>query len=283
MDLQGLPAKSRASWRVRWNEIIFRHDTFAGRIFDIILLILILLNLLIVMLDSVPDIRESYGKPLGIVEWIFTGLFTIEYVARLATATNAGEYARSFFGVVDFLAVGPIYLGFLFGASRSFTVLRSLRLLRVFRILKLGQFVGEATALRAAILASARKIAVFLFAVLTVVVIAGALMYEIEGDKNGFTSIPTGMYWAIVTVTTVGYGDISPHTVFGRSLAGILMILGYGVIAVPTGIVSYEIGRGTELAHRRCSSCGLSSHDADADYCRRCGTHLRPQQPSMEA
>jgi voltage-gated potassium channel len=281
MDLQGFPAGSRAFSRARWNQIIFRHDTFAGRVFDVILLILILLNLFTVMLDSVPHIHESYGTPLGIFEWTFTGLFTIEYVARLATATNPGAYARSFFGVVDFLAIGPIYLGLLFGTSRSFTVLRSLRLLRVFRILKLAQFVGEATALRAAVFASARKIVVFLFAVLTIVVIAGALMYEIEGDANGFTSIPTGMYWAVVTVTTVGYGDISPHTVLGRCLASILMILGYGVIAVPTGIVSYEFGRGTGLAHR-CASCGLSSHDKDAHYCMRCGAHLRPEQPSIE-
>jgi len=281
---RGLPTNARASWRDRWNEIIFRHDTFAGRLFDIILLVLILLNLLIVILDSVPDIRQNYGMPLGILEWIFTGLFTLEYVARLATAANAGEYARSFFGVVDLLAVGPIYLGLLFGTSRSFTVLRALRLLRVFRILKLAQFVGEATALRAAVLASSRKIVVFLFAVLTVVIIAGALMYEIEGDRNGFTSIPTGMYWAIVTVTTVGYGDISPHTIFGRSLASILMILGYGVIAVPTGIVSYELRRGSEPMRRRCVSCGLSNHDKDADYCKKCGVQLRtPLEGTAEA
>jgi voltage-gated potassium channel len=150
---------------------------------------------------------------LRVAEWTFTGLFTVEYFARLATATSARRYALSFFGIIDFLAVGPVYLSFLFGVTRSFSVVRSLRLLRIFRILKLTQFVGEATVLRAAVVASARKITVFLFAVLTIVIIAGALMYQIEGDRNGFTSIPAGMYWAVVTVTTVGYGDISPHTV----------------------------------------------------------------------
>jgi voltage-gated potassium channel len=250
----------RALWRDKWNEIIFGHETSAGRLFDVILLILILLSVLTVLLESVPSIRQTYGTPLQIAEWVFTSLFTAEYLARLITATNTKRYARSFFGIVDFLTVVPIYLSFLFGFTHSFNVVRSLRLLRVFRILKLTQFVGEASALRIAVLASMRKIIVFLFAVLAIVIIVGAMEYQIEGEKNGFTSIPAGMYWAVVTVTTVGYGDISPKTVVGRLLASVLMILGYGIIAVPTGIVSYELARESSPSSKRiclaCKHCG---------------------------
>ena len=266
---------SRAPWRDRWNEIIFGHETFAGRLFDIILLVVILLSVLTVLLESVRSIREAHGQLLEIAEWVFTLLFTIEYVARLATAKNAARYARSFFGIVDFLAIGPIYLSLFFGVTHSFAVFRALRLLRVFRILKLTQFIGEAAALRIAVAASLRKIIVFLFAVITIVIIVGALMYQIEGEQNGFTSIPAAMYWAVVTVTTVGYGDISPHTVVGRLLASVLMILGYGIIAVPTGIVSFELARATSSsATRACTQCGLAFHDRDASYCKQCGSPL---------
>jgi len=265
----------RAAWRDKWNEIIYGHETFAGRLFDVLLLVAILLSVLTVLLESVPSIRNSYGTPLRVAEWLFTVLFTIEYVARLLTATDARRYALSFFGMVDLFAIGPTYLGLIFRSAHSFSLLRSLRLLRVFRILKLSQFVGEATALRVAVMASMRKIVVFLFAVLTVVVIVGALMYQIEGEQSGFTSIPVGMYWAVVTVTTVGYGDISPVTVAGRFLASILMILGYGIIAVPTGIVSYEMARGATPASKRlCAACGLQLHDKDAAYCKHCGAPL---------
>jgi voltage-gated potassium channel len=271
------PATShpRAPWRDQWREIIFGHDTFAGRVFDVILLLLIFLSVLTVLLESVKTINDTHGPLLRIAEWTFTILFTIEYLARLATATSAARYARSFFGIVDFLAIGPVYLSLLFGGTHSFAVFRALRLLRVFRILKLTQFVGEAAALRIAIAASMRKIVVFLFAVVTVVIIVGALMYQIEGEQNGFTSIPAGMYWAVVTVTTVGYGDISPHTVLGRLLASVLMILGYGIIAVPTGIFSFELARATGTsAMRRCSRCGLQHHDRDAFFCKQCGASL---------
>lgn len=265
----------RAPWRDRWREIIFGHDTFAGRLFDVILLILIVLSVLTVLLESVKTIHDAHGSLLRIAEWTFTILFTIEYFARLATATSAARYAPSFYGIVDFLAIGPVYLSLLFGATHSFSVLRSLRLLRVFRVLKLTQFVGEAAALRIAVAASMRKIIVFLFAVLTIVIIVGALMYQIEGEQNGFTSIPAGMYWAVVTVTTVGYGDISPHTVLGRLLASVLMILGYGIIAVPTGIVSFELARATGVSPmRQCSRCGLQYHDRDASFCKQCGAPL---------
>lgn len=265
----------RAPWRDKWGEIIFGNQTVAGRVFDLILLILIVLSVLTVLLETVQSVDHEFRASLRIAEWIFTGLFTVEYIARLATAPRPGRYARSFFGIIDFLAVGPVYLGFLLGITRSFRVLRSLRLLRVFRILNLTQFVGEAAALRSAIIASTRKITVFLFVVLTVVVIVGALMYEIEGERNGFTSIPAAMYWAVVTITTVGYGDISPHTVPGRFLACMLMILGYGIIAVPTGILSFELARNTPpVLPTVCQSCGLRIHDKDANYCKRCGTSL---------
>jgi voltage-gated potassium channel len=265
----------RAAWRDRWYIIIFQHHTPAGRLFDVVLLVLILLSVLSVILESVNSIREAYGQYFNAVEWTFTILFTIEYVARLACAKSAKRYARSFFGLVDLLAIAPTYLSVLFATQHAFAVVRSLRLLRVFRILKLTEYLGEAVALRVALQASIRKITVFLFAVLTIVIIVGALMYQIEGEANGFTSIPTGMYWAIVTVTTVGYGDISPHTVLGRILASMLMIIGYGIIAVPTGIVTFEYARASAAgAARKCSACGFSRHDPDALYCKRCGGQL---------
>jgi voltage-gated potassium channel len=266
---------ARAPWRDKWYIIIFQHDTPAGRLFDIILLTLILLSVLSVILESVPSIRASYGFYFKTVEWIFTGLFTLEYLARLVSARNARRYALSFFGIVDLFAVAPVYLSVLFAVEHSYTVVRSLRLLRVFRILKLSEYVGEAAALRVALQASLRKITVFLLAVLTIVIIVGAMMYQIEGEANGFTSIPTGMYWAIVTVTTVGYGDISPHTVAGRILASLLMTIGYGIIAVPTGIVTFEFARASAAGRSRvCPACGLSAHDPDALFCKRCGAQL---------
>ena len=270
-----LVERPRAGWRDKWYIIIFRHDTPAGRLFDVVLLTLILLSVLSVILESVPSIRAAYGSYFTTVEWIFTGLFTIEYAARLISAKNAKRYALSFFGIVDLLAIAPIYLSLLFAVEHSFTVVRSLRLLRVFRILKLTEYVGEAAALRVALQASVRKITVFLLGVLTIVIIVGAMMYQVEGEANGFTSIPTAMYWAIVTVTTVGYGDISPKTIGGRILASILMIIGYGIIAVPTGIVTFEFARASASGSSRiCSACHLSPHDPDALFCKRCGAQL---------
>jgi voltage-gated potassium channel len=272
--------RTRAPWRDVWYEIIFGHETAAGRLFDIILLTSILLSILAVVLESVRSIRESYGFYLEIAEWSFTALFTIEYVARLITAKRPKRYARSFFGIVDLLAVAPVYLSLLFGTAHAFSVVRSLRLLRIFRILKLSEYLGEATTMRIALAESLRKIVVFLFAVLTIVVIAGAMMYQIEGEAHGFTSIPAGMYWAIVTVTTVGYGDIAPKTVLGRMVASLLMIVGYGIIAVPTGIVSFELARASSgAAVLVCPECRLGSHDRDAHYCKRCGTHLSSSKP----
>lgn len=257
------------------NEVIFRHDTVPGRVFDIVLLTLILLSVLTVILESVRSLREAYGVYFKAVEWTFTIVFTIEYLARLISAKNAKRYATSFFGIVDLVAIAPTYLTALFAVEHSFTVVRALRLLRVFRIFKLTEYVGEAAALRVAIQASIHKIIVFLLVVLAIVIIVGALMYQLEGEANGFTSIPTAMYWAIVTVTTVGYGDISPKTVGGRILASMLMILGYGIIAVPTGIVTFEFARAaTPRSSRVCPSCGLTPHDPDALFCKRCGVQL---------
>lgn len=267
--------QARAPWRDKWYAIIFQADTPAGRLFDISLLVLIVLSVLSVIIESVPSIRNSYGSDFDTVEWIFTGLFTIEYAARLATAKDPRRYFFSFFGLIDLLAIAPIYLSVLFAVEHSFTVVRSLRLLRVFRILKLTEYIGEAAALRVALQASLRKITVFLLTVLMIVVIVGALMYQVEGEANGFTSIPTAMYWAIVTVTTVGYGDISPKTVLGRILASLLMTIGYGIIAVPTGIVTFEFARASAARDSRvCSTCGLTPNDPDAIFCKRCGTQL---------
>jgi voltage-gated potassium channel len=273
-DSHGVDRK-RAPWRDKWNEVIFGHETAAGRFFDVILLTLILLSVLTVLLESVNSLREGHEYYFRLAEWTFTLLFTIEYAARLISSKDARRYATSLFGIVDLLAIAPIGLSFLLGGAHSFTVVRSLRLLRIFRILKLTEYMGEAAVLRVALQESVRKIIVFLFAVLAIVIIVGAMMYQIEGEANGFTSIPTAMYWAIVTVTTVGYGDISPHTVAGRILASMLMIVGYGIIAVPTGIVTFEFARASAVGSvRACSACGLQLHDGDAVFCKRCGTRL---------
>ena len=267
--------RQRAAWRDQWDQVIFGHETRAGRRYDILLFAFVLLSVLVVLLESVRALREAYGFYFRAAEWIFTSLFTIEYAARLLAAKNAKRYAVSFYGVVDLLAIAPVYLSFFFGLTHSFTVVRSLRLLRVFRILKLTEYTGEAAVLQVALRQSARKIIVFLFVVLAIVTIVGAFMYQIEGERNGFTSIPAAMYWAIVTVTTVGYGDISPHTVVGRILASLLMIVGYGIIAVPTGIVTFEYARASLTGPRRwCSRCAFERHDQEAIFCKRCGARL---------
>lgn len=264
------------AWRARLHEIIFEADTPAGKYFDIALLVMILLSVAAVCLESVREIREAYGPGLRAVEWAITLLFTAEYIARLMTVRRPLRYAISFFGLVDLLAIVPTYLSMATPGSQSLLVIRALRLLRVFRILKLTHFVGEARLLGAAMRASARKITVFLGVVTTTVLIAGALMYLIEGEENGFTSIPLSVYWAVVTMSTVGFGDIVPHTAWGRVVASVLMVLGYAIIAVPTGIVTVELGAATRAASntQACPSCGAQSHDSDARYCKRCGAKL---------
>ena len=265
----------RAAWRDKLEEIVFGVDTWAGRAFDVVLLVLILGSVLVVLLESVPVLRRDYATTLRAAEWIFTGLFTVEYVCRLVSARDPFRYAVSILGIVDLLAVVPAYLSLVLTGAQSLAVVRALRLLRAFRVLKLGHYVGEAQTLMRALRASRPKITVFVVTVLIIVVIVGALMYLIEGEQAGFTSIPTSMYWAIVTLTTVGYGDLAPRTVPGRMLASLLMILGYGVIAVPTGIVSAELVRaGVAGTARACPGCHLESHEKDARHCKYCGELL---------
>jgi voltage-gated potassium channel len=262
--------------RQRLYRIIFEHDTRAGRAFDIALLVAIFLSVLAVMLDSVASIAARFGLQLKAIEWFFTILFSVEYILRLYSAERPARYARSFFGIVDLLAILPTYASLFFPAGRFLLTIRILRVLRIFRILKLVSFLGEASVLGRALRASRHKIGVFLLTVLSVVVIVGSLMYVIEGPKSGFTNIPVGIYWAIVTLTTVGYGDIAPETALGQTLAALLMITGYGIIAVPTGIVTVELGRAARAARPRrvCAVCGRGGHAADAAYCKHCGAEL---------
>ena len=264
------------SLRARLHEIIFEADTPAGKAFDIALLILIILSVIAVMLESTSTVAARYGTVLRTFEWVVTIIFTIEYLLRLYCVGNPAAYARSFFGIVDLLAILPSYLSLVIPGAQSLLVIRALRLLRVFRVLKLVHFVGEARELRTALRASARKIIVFLGAVLTIVVIVGSLMYLIEGEDHGFTSIPVSIYWAIVTMTTVGYGDIAPQTPLGKILASAIMIMGYGIIAVPTGIVSVELAGVTKkgITTRACPECGAGGHDLDAVHCKYCGGRI---------
>lgn len=262
-------------WRRRLHEIIFEADTPAGRAFDVGLLVAILLSVFAVLLESTPEVRERYGVALRAVEWTFTGLFTIEYALRLACVTQPLRYAASFFGLVDLLAILPTYLALVTPAAQSLMVIRAIRLLRVFRILKLARFLEDADQLVRALTASRRKITVFLGSLLTLTLIMGTLMYLIEGEEHGFTSIPRSMYWAVVTMTTVGYGDIVPQTTLGRMLAAAVMILGYSIIAVPTGIVSVELARVSRpVSTQACPACGRQGHDVDARHCKHCGTAL---------
>lgn len=255
-------------------EVIFQSDTLAGKLFDVALIVCILLSVAVVMLDSVQSIHEQYKGLLYGLEWFFTVLFTVEYVLRLYCVRHAGRYARSFFGVVDLLAILPTYLSLFFFESRYLLVIRVLRVLRIFRVLKMAHHVQQADLIIDALTASRRKILVFLSAILTLVVIIGAVMYLVEGPERGFTSIPISIYWAVVTLTTVGYGDISPKTPVGQGLAIVVMLLGYSIIAVPTGIVTSHIVRAPKKGERRCPECGRVGHDADAAYCKQCGQKL---------
>lgn len=264
-----------ASWRVRLHEIIFEADTPMGRAFDILLIFSILLSVLAVMLDSVVLVSERYGNLLIAAEWFFTILFTIEYLLRLLCVGRPLKYATSFFGIIDLLSILPTYLSLLLPGSRYLLVVRILRVLRVFRILKLAAYVSEANVLVRSLQASQRKITIFLYTVVILVVIIGSAMYIIEGAESGFTSIPTAIYWAIVTLTTVGYGDISPATPLGQFLASIVMIIGYGIIAVPTGIVTAEMTRiKTQVSTQACLECAADGHDTDALFCKYCGARL---------
>ncbi len=264
-------------WRSTLHEVIFESETPAGRAFDITLIISILLSITAVMVESVRSIRAVYGPLLYDIEWFFTGLFTVEYVLRLLSVRRPFRYATSFFGVVDVLAILPTFLSLLLPGTQYLFTVRVLRLLRIFRILKLSEYLSEASVIINALRASQRKIIVFILSVLTVVVIIGSLMYIVEGEENGFTSIPTSIYWAIVTLTTVGFGDITPHTPMGKALASVVMIMGYGIIAVPTGIVTAELtnaGARKRISNQACPNCSAEGHDPDAVHCKYCGAHL---------
>jgi voltage-gated potassium channel len=265
---------SRPRWRRVLHEVIFEADTPAGKAFDLVLIATIILSVVAAMLESVPRLRATYGRELYLAEWIFTILFTIEYVLRWLCVQKPWRYATSFFGIVDLLAVIPTYLDLLVPGTRYLFVIRILRLLRVFRVLKLVTFVGEAEILLQALRASRRKIVVFLFGVATIVVVAGTLIYVLEGEAHGFTNIPISIYWAVVTVTTVGYGDLSPQTSAGQTMAAILMILGYAIIAVPTGIVSVEMAQARTVSTQACPQCSTEGHAPDARFCKRCGAAL---------
>ncbi len=267
------PADAR---RQRVHEIVFEAETPAGRAFDIVLLVAIVASVVTVLYESVPSVRVRFFRELYVLEWFFTLLFTVEYVVRLYAVQRPLRYARSFYGVVDLLAILPTYVSLLLPGAQALSVVRSLRLLRVFRILKLSAYLNESGQLWRALRASRRKITIFLLTVLTIVVIVGAAMHLVEGPASGFTDIPTSVYWAIVTITTVGYGDVAPVTALGRLLAAMLMLLGYGIIAVPTGIVTAELTRELrqEVTNNACPACGAEGHRADAIFCRRCGARL---------
>ncbi len=270
--------------RERWREIIFEADTPAGKAFDVALLVAILASVLAVMLESVESVRVNAGAALRIAEWTFTVVFTAEYVARLVVVESPLRYARSFFGLVDLLAILPSYLSMLLPGAHSMLVIRALRLLRIFRVFKLGRFLGEQNLLLTSLRMSGAKVLVFLATVLILDLIVGSAMYLIEGEASGFTSIPISMYWAIVTMTTVGYGDIAPVTPVGQILAAVVMILGYSIIAVPTGIITAGIVDAarmpTAITTRSCRHCTTEGHLPTARYCWDCGGRLEEESES---
>ena len=264
-------------WRNRLHEIIFEADTPEGRAFDITLIWLILGSVLLVTLDSVESISSVYSKDFYVAEWFFTILFSVEFTLRLIAVKKPHKYVFSFFGIIDLLSILPSYLSLLFPGAQALQAVRIFRLLRIFRIFKLGIYLGEADLLSNALRASRHKITVFLAFIMATVVTVGSFMYVIEGPQNGFTSIPVSIYWAIVTMTTVGYGDIAPRTPIGQVLASAIMIAGYAIIAIPTGIVTSEItraGANKKVSTQTCPVCSLQDHDIDAKFCKACGSHL---------
>lgn len=267
-----------ATLRERWRQVIFGTDTRAGAVFDQLLIVTIVASVIAVMLDSVQSVHARWGAELYILEWGFTLLFTLEYGIRLWVSEERARYARSFFGVVDLLSVLPTWLSLVLPGTQYLLTIRVLRVLRIFRILKLLQFMNESRELGRALLRSRRKIGIFVFTVLVLMVLFGSLMYVIEGPENGFDNIPRSIYWAVVTITTVGYGDIIPQTPIGQIIATLAMITGYAIIAVPTGIVSAEMSASAVRRRfgRECPECFLHEHEPDAKFCRRCGTELPP-------
>ncbi len=271
-----------SGWRLRIHDIIFEADTPAGKAFDVLLLIAIAISTLAVMLETVKEVERDYGEILRVVEYVMTVFFTVEYIARIISVTNPWRYITSFYGIIDLLSILPTYVGFFFTSARALQIIRIIRLLRIFRIFKLGRYVREAQLLAQALKASQWKITVFLGTVLALCMVLGSLMYVIEGGSQpgkgeGFTSIPRSIYWAIVTMTTVGYGDISPVTPLGQTIASFIMILGYSILAVPTGIVTVELSQGDQkkvLTTQSCPHCARQGHDPDAVFCKHCGGRL---------
>jgi voltage-gated potassium channel len=273
------PKEKLSGIRLRLYEIIFEADSLAGKTFDLTILSCIIVSVVVIMLESIVDVQQSIGPTLKILEWIFTIIFTLEYLARLYVVLNRRKYIFSFFGVIDLLSILPTYLGIFFAGAQTLMIIRVLRILRIFRILKLSRYVGEGQNLALALRASQHKITVFLVTIITTVIITGAIMYLVEGPAHGFTSIPRSIYWAIVTMTTVGYGDIAPQTSLGQTLASMIMIMGYGIIAVPTGIVSAEMVNLKNLekvSGQVCPHCLKEGHDADAVFCKYCSNKLNP-------
>jgi voltage-gated potassium channel len=272
-----MDAQPEKNWKSRLHEIIYESNTVAGKAFDVSLLVLIIASIIVVMLDSIEHWHIRYGDLFLRMEWIFTILFSIEYLLRLISLKKPLKYIFSFLGIIDLLSIIPTYLSVFYAGSQSLLVLRSLRLIRVFRIFKLTHFLSEMQFLGGAIRGSLRKISIFMLVVLTLVIILGSVMYLIEQGQNGFASIPDSIYWAIVTITTVGYGDISPVTAAGKFVASIIMLLGYGIIAVPTGIITTEMTLALKAKrdkHETCTSCGREGHDNDARFCKYCGALL---------
>lgn len=257
-------------------EVIFEADTPAGKAFDVGLLFFISASIVIVLLESMSSVSKEYGHYLQIAEWIITIIFTAEYFLRLWVVNRPMGYALSFFGVVDLVAILPQYLGLIFGTGQALAIVRALRLLRIFRVLKFTRYTKESNVLITALLASRHKIFVFLFTVLTLVLIIGSIMYLVEGEEHGFTSIPNSIYWAIVTMTTVGYGDLTPQTDLGKVISSFVMVIGYGIIAVPTGIVSHELSKTSKVLSNTqvCSRCLKDDHQDGAHYCSQCGEAL---------
>lgn len=264
-------------FRKKLHTVIYEADSKAGKLFDLILLAVIVISIVAVMLESVASIKIRYGTTLAIIEWIVTVVFTLEYIARIIAVKKPWHYIFSFYGIIDLLATLPKYVGLLFPGSGVLLSIRAIRLLRVFRILKLAHFVGASNQLVHAIKTSRAKIAVFLFSVLVLCIIIGTLMYLIEGPEHGFTSIPISVYWTVVTLTTVGFGDITPTTPFGQFISALVMILGYGIIAVPTGLVTAELMREKQvnLNTQVCPNCTAEKHRDDAHFCYNCGYHLK--------
>lgn len=269
--------KQAPAWKLKMHEVIFEADTPMGKLFDVILLWAIVLSVVAVMLETVDAFSDRHREGMIIAEWVFTILFSIEYILRLLSVGKPMKYATSFMGVIDLLSILPTYISLFVAGPQYLLVIRTIRLLRVFRILKLGRYVSEAQVLIKALKSSFAKITVFIGAVVVLVLIMGTVMYIIEGPEHGFTSIPTSVYWTIVTITTVGYGDIAPQTTLGQTIASVVMLLGYGIIAVPTGIVTSELTRsrdGNKVSRKACPQCSREGHDDEAKFCKYCGTLL---------